>query len=791
MIFFNVKIALRNLWKNRVFSFINLTGLALSMACCLVISLYIWNECNFDSFHKRKGDIFRITERQNQAGSFFNVSVTPGPLAPALQKDFPEIEHTVRFGSWSGVLKNGSRTFENNNMLFTENSMFKIFDFVMLKGNRSTALKDPNEIVVTEKIAEQYFGKDWSTDPALLGKVFRLNNEMDFKLTGVVKAPPANSSIQFDVLLPIEQLFAADKWSNQWGSNNFHTYILTKPGVDVKGLASKLEKQLHVYNSKTEDLLQLQPLSEQYLYSKFDFSTDWGPRSDIKYIWIFSGVGLLLLLIACINFINLSTARSLKRSMEVGVRKVNGASRQQLVMQFLMESVLLSAMAGVISATLLIFAQPLIYSYTGYALTIDYSSSIFLAMFLVFILVIGVLAGLYPAFVLSSFKPIRVMKSGPSSRHDKYFRQGLVVFQFAISITLIISSYFIYKQLVFMRQKDLGFDKEQLIIVRLSGSLMEKSSLYKHDLSMHSSIVAIAPATISLVNVENSTYMEWDGMQADEKFLITQANVDPDFIPTLQMKLLSGVNFSKQVTNDTANFIVNESAVKRMGMTNEGVLGKQINFWGAKGTIIGVVKDFHFKSLASDIAPFIFRYQPQDRYFSLFVKAAPGRTTEAIRKIEQEYKKYELEYPLQYRFVSESINNIYKKDGYVANIIFFFSMLTVFVGCLGLLGLTVFAAEQRVKEIGIRKVLGAGIGNIVTLLLADFLKLVMLAAVIAVPGAWISSNRWLQQYVYRIPVEWGVFAAASLGVFAIAAITISAYAIKSARANPVISLRSE
>lgn len=791
MILFNIKIAIRNIWKNKVFSMINIAGLGLSMACCLLISLYIWNELNVDSFHTRKADIFRVTERQNQAGSFFNVAVTPGPLAPALMKDFPEIENGVRIGSWSGVLRNGVHTFEHNNMLYTENSLFQIFDFKLLKGNRNTVLLNPNEIVITEKVAEQYFGKDWKLAPGLLGQMFRLNNEMDFKLAGVVEAPTENSSIQFDVLLPINQLFASDKWSNQWSSNNFHTYILTKRGIDIENLENKLEKQLHVYNNKTEDLLQLQPFKDQYLYSTFDFNTDWGLRSDIKYIWIFSGVGFLLLLISCINFINLSTARSLKRSMEVGVRKVNGASRQQLVVQFLVESVLMATIAGFISLILLIFSQPIIQSYAGYSISIDYSSSVFLTLFLVFILIIGVVAGIYPAFVLSSFKPIRVLKSGHADWRDKYFRQGLVVFQFAISITLIISSFFMYRQLLFMQRKDLGFEREQLINVRLSGTLKEKALLYKQDLSSHSSIVGAAPATINLVNVENSTYLEWDGMQPDEKFLITQANVDPDFIPALNMKLVSGTNFSKQLTNDTANFIINESAVKRMGLNNDKVLGTQINFWGAKGTIIGVVKDFHFKSLASDIAPFIFRYQPQDRYFSLFVKAVPGRTGEAIRQVEREYKKYETEYPVHYSFVSESINNVYRKDGYVANIIFFFSMLTVFVGCLGLLGLTVFSAEQRVKEIGIRKVLGAGVGTIVTLLLKDFLRLVMLAAVIAVPVAWMSSNRWLKQYVYRIPIEWEVFGGVSLAVLAIAGITISTYALRSARANPVNSLRSE
>ncbi len=792
MLKFNIKIVFRNLLKNKVFSSINILGLALSMASCLVIGTYIWNETHVDAFHKNIEDIYRITEKQDQAGTIYQVAVTPGPLGPALEKDFPEIERTVRIGNWSGLLKNGTKNAEiGNGLLWTENSFFNIFDFQLVKGNPKTALRSIDDIIISESMARKFFGNEWKQNPNLIGQPFTLNNQDNFKLAGVASDIGTNSSIQFEVLLPIEYLFQSDKFSNKWNSNNYHTYLQLKKGTDPALFGKKIENQLRVYLPETKDLLQLQPLSEQYLRSTFDFQTDWGMRSNIKYIHIFSGVGLLLLIIACINFINLSTARSLKRSLEVGVRKVTGASRSQLVSQFLIESTLVACLAGIIAVLLIKAIQPFLLDLTGYTLQLNISSLSFLVLFSASILIVGLIAGLYPAFVLSAFKPITVLKNKTGAASGKHFRQGLVVFQFAISVTLIICTIFMYRQLTFIQNKDLGFNKEQLITVRLMGNLRLSPGVFKEDLEKQTSIIAAAPATMSLVNVDNSTYMEWEGMKPDDKFLITQANVDPGFIPALGITLLKGRNFSLQKTNDTSTFIVNEAAAKRMGYTNENILGKKVVFWGAPGTVIGVVKDFHFKPLNTGIDPFIFRYQPQERYFNLFVKTAPGKTKQAIEQIEKYYKKYESESPLQFSFLTESINTMYQNDKRVANIVLLFAALTVFVGCLGLFGLTVFAAEQRIKEIGIRKVLGAGVSSLTSLLLRDYIRLVIVAAVMAIPLSWYVSNRWLQSYAFRINTDWWVFATAGLAVLSLAVITISVQAIKAATANPITALRSE
>jgi putative ABC transport system permease protein len=792
MLKFNFKIAWRNIRKNKVFSSINIIGLALSMSCCLAISMYIWNETHYDTFHTDAKNVYRITNKQNQAGKFYLAATTPGPLAPAIQKDLPEIKNTVRFGNWSGLLKMGNKVHEEKSVQLTENSIFSVFNFPLLKGNAKTALLGTDEIVITEKTAIKYFGKDWSNNPSLLGQVFILNGDMNFKLAGVAANPPENSSIQFDVLLPLAFLFKIDEWSNNWGSNNYHTYVQLKPGTNVAAFETKLAKQLKVYKPDTDNLLQLQSLGKQYLYSKFDFFTDWGKRSDIKYVKIFLGVGLLLLLIACVNFVNLSTARSLKRSMEVGVRKVTGASRKQLIFQFLSESVLIAAIAGVIAVIILKLAQPFLLELTGARIEINLTSGLLFSFFLLFIIVIGLIAGIYPAFILSSFKPIKVLKGKPEIKSGIGFRKTLVVAQFCISIAMMICTFFMYRQLKYVQGKDLGFNLEQIIRVRLSNDLKENVALLKRDLDNESTIAATAPATMSLANVDNSANFEWEGMQQGQEFLITQANVDPDFIPSLGMELLKGENFKPQKESDTINnFILNETAVKLMGLTTTSVLGKRIKFYGANGTIIGVVKDFHFKPLSAGIEPFVFRYQPYAGYFNLFVKTVPGKTAEAINQIQKFYKKYEPEVPLEFVFLNESINQLYNEDKRTASVILLFACLTIFVGCLGLFGLTVFAAEQRIKEIGIRKVLGAGVLSVTQLLSKDFLKLVLAAVVIAVPVAWYASKQWLQNYAYRIQMEWWVFAVVGLVVVLIALVTISVHAVKAATANPVGALRND
>ncbi|HTL10153.1 MAG TPA: ABC transporter permease, partial [Chitinophagaceae bacterium] len=567
MIAYPLSMVLHSFRKNKVFSFINIAGLAISMACCMVIGLYVLYEINYDRFHTNINRIVRVTEVQDQAGSLHPVAVTPGPLAPALAARFPEIENTVRFMKWGGIIKSGGQTFEEKNILMTDNSCFNVFSFKMIKGNPQTALAQPNEIVITEATAEKYFGANWASKSSIIGQVLKLNNEASFILAGVVKNLPAQSSFQFDILLPLSYLFATDSWSMKWNSNNYHTYLLLKPGTSQGMLQQKMAGLLANYVNGSKDQLRLQPLEEQYLQSSFDFMTDWGKRSNINYVKIFSGIGLLLLLIACVNFINLSTARAVKRSMEVGIRKVNGASRQQLLRQFLGESLIMTCMSAVLAILIINIASPWLTAITGFAIINSVNSPLLWCLLAAAVLIIGVLAGLYPAFFLSSFQPVTVLKKTGATGRGKSFRQWLVVGQFAIAVALITCTFFMYRQLRYMQQKDLGFSTAQLVTIRLGSALQEKSALLTAALLQLPGIVAAAPSTVNMANVDNGSYLEWQGMQPNDKFLTTQANIDPGFIPALGLQLLAGNNFTKQYANDTSRFIINESAVKRMGYT--------------------------------------------------------------------------------------------------------------------------------------------------------------------------------------------------------------------------------
>ncbi|MBC7850849.1 MAG: ABC transporter permease [Chitinophagaceae bacterium] len=786
-----LRVAWRSIQKNKVFSTINIFGLSLSMSCCFLIYMFVWNQVNFDSFHTSRNKIYRITEKQDQAGQVYNVAVTPGPLAPALKERFPDIMETVRFGKWSGLLKNGDVISEEKNILLTENSLFSVFNFKLIKGNPSTALKNPTDIVLTESTAAKFFGSNWSNNPSLIGQAFSLNNNDKFILAGVIQDPPNNSSINFDVLLPLTYLFNSDKWSNRWNSNNYHTYVLISPNANAIDLGAQLKDVLSTYVKDSKDLLELQPLKAQYLHSQFDFNTDWGKRGDIKYVRIFSGVGLLLLVIACINFVNLSSAKSLKRGIEVGIRKVTGASRSHLVLQFLTESLLLSFLAGLLSIIMLRAVQPAIFSITGVTIEMDFFGLPFIAAFIILVILIGFLAGIYPSFILTSFEPVKVLKGNVMNRTKKPFLKSLVVFQFAISMILIVATSFMYQQLKYIQNKNLGFDKEQLLTVRLKGELMKKAMLFKYELEQQSSIAGASPATLSMVNDDNSTYFEWDGMKADEKFLITQANITPDFIPVLGLKIIQGKNFQTQKTNDTANYIVNEKTVKQMGLGLQDVIGKQVTIWGTKGTIVGVVNDFHFKTLNTSIEPFIFRYQPEDRYFTMFVKTVPGKASIAISHLQSIYKKYESEYPLDFRFVNEALENSYASEQKTANVLFIFSCLTIFVGCLGLFGLTMFVAQQRVKEIGIRKVLGADTIAVLVLMSRDFLELIIIAIVLATPIGWFVITKWVESFPYRTEPGWALFFVSATVILLLSILTICSHAIRTSLANPAKSLRAE
>ncbi|SHH24951.1 MacB-like core domain-containing protein [Chryseolinea serpens] len=786
----------RNLINGKAYSLINVTGLAIGLACGLGIGLFIHDEFSFDKFHAKLPRLYRVVEKQKQAGVLYDVACTPGPLGPAMKTDFAEVQQSCRLGRTNGILETGQKHVEPADIRLVDNSFFSMFDFKLLKGNPAQALRRPDEIVLTRSVASQLLGPDWPTKPNLLGTTISMTSygvDYTLTLTGIVDDPPVNSHIRYDVLLSMLTVEKYDYF--KWDNNSYYTYVLLNPSADPVAFDHKLRNYIDRYSeigSKDEArTLFLQPMKDIYLHSHFDFNSDDARTSDIAYVRIFFAVALMVLLIAIFNFVNLSTARATHRAKEVGVRKVIGAMYKQLVAQFLVESFLLTALAVVVALALLQLFLPLLNEISGKSLYVPFEKIDFLVAVALATVMISLLAGLYPAFFLSSFSPAKVLKGFLKVRSGITFRRALVVGQFMFAVMLVIGSIVIYKQLRFIQDKQLGFDREQLLYMRLKNKLNGKALTFKNELENQPGIVAVAPATSDMVDVTNSTWsIGWEGQPADDKFLITQINTDADFLRTMGMTLAAGRNFVPGASDTTA-YLLNETAARRMGWTAEQALGKAVTLWGKEGTVVGVVKDFHFRPMTAVIEPFIFRYWAKSSYAGVFVRTQPGHTREALATVAKIYKTHEDQAALQYQFIGEALDAQYRTQQNSGTIILFFSVLAVIVSCLGLFGLATYAAEQRTKEIGIRKVLGATMANIVQLLSSDFIKLVVVAIALATPIAWWSTDRWLQDFAYKIDLEWWMFAAAGAVTVLVALATVSYHSIKAAIMNPVKSLRTE
>jgi len=779
------KIAFRNFVRTPFLSSINIVGIVLGITCSTLILLYAWSEFKYDHFHVNSQQLYRITTQQDNSPAIG--AVTPGPLAPELQNNFPEILNTARFGKWSGTLKTGNNLFQEDKIFFTDNSFLKMFDYPLVTGNSTTALMQPNDLLITENMAIKYFGEDWQKRKDLIGTLFTLNNEMNLILVGVLKNPSNHSSLQFDFLLSFQYLLN-DRWTYQWGSYNFNTFVQLQPTIDIAEFNSKIKNVLRDHDKQAGFNISTQPLTEMYLHPlQYDY---WTKQGSLFYINVFGIIGLGILIIACFNFINLSTAQSSKRVKEVGIRKTIGATRLQLFTQFLGESVLIIACSALIARGLIDLVLPYFNMLIGKELIMPSNSLLFFIIFLVITAVTGLLASLYPASLLSSFQPSKVLKGLHAKNSGKNFRQVLVVAQFSIALILMIGTIIIYQQLNFVQHKNLGFDKDQLMYVTLNGSLTEKEEAFREELLKQNEVISAAATTSTLVNNNNSSYIEWEGQPTKNDLTITQLNADPYLVPLMNMKVLHGRNFSADIKSDSSAYVINESAARAMGL-NEQAIGKEVTFWGAKGKIVGILADFHFRPLHIPIEPLIMRYQAKTPYFFMLVKVKASQVENLIERLPALYSKFDQENPLSFGFVDEQLNKQYQGEKKAGIIVLNFSILAIFITCLGLLGLAMFSAEQRTKEFGIRKVMGASVANITQLLASDFLKLILIAILIATPLAWYGMSQWLNGFAYKIEVDAWVFALASLTTIFIALITISSQAIKTASINPVDSLRSE
>jgi len=798
-------IAWRNVKKYRVFSTINIAGLTIGLCAFWVIALYIADELSYDRYNKNADRIFRVVHYGEWSGGSFKLVPTAVPFAPALKADYPEIKDAMRIDAeGGGTLTVGAKKIKADDILFTDNSIFNIFSYHFLSGDAKTALATPQSIVLTKTLAEKLFG---SAENAL-NKVVYFDKNFTNTVTGVISDVPTYSHFTFSAL----RSFPAN-FNDGWGNFYVYTYVLLNKSSDYKSLQAKLPGfyNKHLKESLGSDVkyrMELQPLTSIHLHSNLDYELS--ANGDIKYIYIFSVIGLLVLIIAVINYVNLSTARSSIRVKEIGVRKVVGSGKKQLVAMFLAESVLLTFIAGVCACAITALILPYFNIVTGKTLNLwQFGKANTVAALFLFSLVTGIASGIYPALFLSSFRTIPALKGQTGSQGSNiFFRKVLVTFQFVITIALIAGSGIIYQQLQYTMNKDLGFNKNQTLSFHISNhSVRQQVPALKQQLLKNPLIQAAAAASNPIGNNNigtNGFNYELEAAKPGEQGkMSTSAKMaqdfmmDEDFVNTLQLKVKQGRNFSVNTPADKYTAVmVNETLVKEFGWKNP--IGKkiQVDMPAEKNvkevSVIGVVKDFNIYSLQHKIEPLILFLPPvANEEDNMYVRLSGSNIPAAIQYIKDTYKKFDAESDLDYSFLDANFARQYQSEQLQGNLIFTFTILAIFISCLGLLGLVTFAASQRTKEIGIRKVVGATVPSIVFMLSKDFVKLVVLAIIIATPIAWYALNKWLENFAYRVNISWVTFAVAGAIALLVALITVSIQAIKAAKANPVKSLKME
>jgi ABC-type antimicrobial peptide transport system permease subunit len=784
-----LKTAFRNLWRNKTFSLINIFGLALGMACSLLIMLWVNDEYNVDSFHKNGTQLFSVYERQNHDGVISANHQSPGIMADEMKRVLPEVQYATNY-AWDELV-----TFEANNKINKENGnyagqdFFKMFTYPLLQGTAITALLSPTDIAVSKKMAEDFFGSPQKA----IGKTIRYQNRKDLKITAVFDNVPINSSMQFDYIINWQTFLENNDWAKDWTNNGPKCYIMLHQGTNPKAFESKITRFLDNYNKEQtpNDYVRLgiQQYSDIYLHSNFKNGELSGGR--IQYVQLFSIVAIFILLIACINFMNLTTARSVKRAKEIGVRKVVGAIRIALIKQFIWEALLIVMLSAIIALAIVLLALPSFNQLTGKQIILPVNNIIFWISIAGLLLVTGFISGSYPALYLSSFNPVRVLKGSLKfSQGALWFRKGLVVFQFMLSIILIVGTIVISKQVNYIQSTNLGYDRENLIYIPLEGDLTGKYELFKNQALSMPGIKEITRMSQNPTQIDNGTGgVVWDGKDPNSGVEFTQAAVGYDFTKTLHTQMAQGRDYSKDFATDSVGYIVNETALKIIGYKNP--VGKPLTFWGKKGTIIGVIKDFHFNSLHTAINPLVLRLGEKEGWGEALVRTEQGKTKEALASLEKICKTLNPKFPFTYKFSDEEYANLYKSEQVVSKLSDYFAFLAIFISCLGLLGLVMFTAEQRTKEFGIRKVLGASPAMLFSLLSKEFLLLVLIAMLVACPVAWYAMNKWLEDYEYRVHITWNMFVIAGVLSVLIVLITVSFQAIKAAVANPVKSLRTE
>jgi len=785
-------VAFRNIRKNKTFSFINITGLALGMACSLLILLWVNDENSMDKFNKETDRLYSVYERQYYDNKIDAFHATPGVLADEMKRVLPDVQYASNF-AWQD-----ESAFQVGDKIIKEKGnhagadYFKMFSYPLLTGNAATALNTPATIAISRKMANDFYGSPQNA----MGKTVRYDNRKDFIVSAVFEDIGENMSTKFDFLINWHAFLEDNDWAKEWGNNGPETFILLKKGTDAAVFEKHIKLFLDKYNKDQGPgkgfriELGIQRYDDIYLHSNFgpDGKLDGG---RIEYVKLFSLVAIFILVIACINFMNLTTARSVKRSKEIGVRKVVGAFRSVLIRQFIGEAILLSFLAIIVALLLVVILLHPFNSLTQKSISFPWFNSYFWLSIVALTFVTGSLSGSYPALFLSSFNPIVVLKGLPKfSSAATWFRKGLVVFQFVLSIVLIIGTIVVSKQINYIQTKNLGYDRENLIYVPLEGDLPRQYELIKQQALTMPGIKSVSRVSQTPTAIQNGTYgVDWDGKDKNSKPMFTNAVIGYDFVKTMNIKIAQGRDFSKDFATDSSAYILNESALKKVGYKDP--IGRSLTFWGKKGTIVGVIKDFHFNSLKVPVNPLILRLGEHDSYGAILVKTEPGKTKQAIATLEKICKPLNPKFPFTYQFSDLEYAKLYTSEEMVGKLANAFAFLAIFISCLGLLGLAMFTAEQRTKEMSIRKVLGANAATVFTLLSREFIILVLAALIIATPLAWIAMDKWLEDYSYHTNLSWWMFVIAGVVAIIITLLTVSFQAIKAAMANPIRALKNE
>lgn len=787
-----LRIAWRTLIRNKSFSAINIFGLALGITCSLLIMLWVYDERSVDAFHKNGDHLYQVYERHYHDGQAEAGYATQGLLAQELKKVVPEISYaaSMDYAAAPGTANNFEVGEKVNKMFgfYAGEDMFNMFSYPLLQGKAVTALAGPSSIAISRKMAEYFFG----TAEAAFGKTIRFDNKEDLQVTAVFENIPARSSQRFDFLRSWSAYVRDNQWVNNWGNTSPSTYVQIRNDAVREKVEAKIKDFVYLYMKKSPGArveLGLQPFPEKYLQSNFKNAQPAGGR--IEYVRLFTIVAAFVLLIACINFMNLATAQSAKRAKEVGLRKVVGAMRTSLIGQFIGEAMMLTLVAVIISLVLAAMVLPMFNALTGKELEMPVNMPLFWAAIAATTVVTGFVAGSYPALFLSSLKPVSVLKTGLKFKWGSgIFRKGLVVFQFSLSAMLIVGMIVVYGQMDYIQSKNLGYDRENLIYIPIEGELVAKYNLFKEEAKRLPGVVNISKMRNSPTVIEHHTgSISWPGKDPNQEISFADGVVGYDFVKTLNLQMVQGRDFSKDLRSDSIEYILNEAAVKKIGFTNP--VGQSVEWGNRRGMVIGVMKDFHFSSMHESVEPLIIRLDENWPWGTILVRARAGNTSQVLSSLENLCKTINPRFPFSYQFSDHEFDKLYISEQMVSRLSGYFAFIAIFISCLGLFGLATFTAAQRKKEIGVRKVLGASVSGITIMLSKDFLKLVMIALLVAFPVAWIIMNNWLEGYAYKIDLQWWMFALAAVVTVAIAWLTVGYQSIRAALANPVKSLRTE